>query len=100
MNQASPVSFGANVLSYEEECNARINAWHSELKKLADEEAIEPVQKLKAVVETELAIAELKIKTREADHAKWVTLFVPTLTAILGFVGAIVGALIGGMLRH
>ncbi len=93
--KALPVNSRAKAGSYEDECKARICAWHSELKKLADEDGIEAVQKLKVVVETELAIAELKIKAREADHAKWVTMVVP----LLGFVGAILGAFIGGMLK-
>jgi len=94
MNQPSPVNTAAKALSYEQEVKARISEWHSKLKELADakEGSIAPVQKLKAVVETELAIAELKIKAREADHAKVLVWLLPVLSPLCAIIGVFIGA--------
>jgi hypothetical protein len=61
------------------------------------------LQALKTAVEIQLALADLRIKVRQADHAKTIT-WLPAATAIagvvIGGVGAIGGALISGWLKH
>jgi hypothetical protein len=50
---------------------------------------------MKQAIDAELALAELKTKVRQADHARVLTWFAP----ILPFLGAVIGALIGGIFR-
>ncbi|MGA8429297.1 MAG: hypothetical protein WB729_05720 [Candidatus Sulfotelmatobacter sp.] len=62
------------------------------MKGFANQDNLPAIQSLKTTVEAQLAIAELKIKKRAADHAwmaLWLPIIFPTLGAILGaFVGA------------
>ena len=93
----SPVGTEPGEKSYEDECRERIKTWHRELKELkARPDSSELLKALKVAIDAELAIAELKIKVRQADWAKtltWGRLVLPVLTAVLG-------ALIGAWLKR
>ena len=52
---------------------------------MRDQDNASQVQ-LKAAIELELALAELKIKVRQADHAKWL----PWFAALLAFAGVLI----------
>jgi hypothetical protein len=81
--------------TWEEECQVRIRIWQAALKGLAAERDVGALHALKAAVDAQMAIAELKLKVRQADWAKtmtWGPLILPTL-------GAIFGAFIGGWLH-
>jgi hypothetical protein len=82
-------------LSYEEECKRRIDIWYPRLNELAEKGDSEGLRTLKAAIDAELAIADLKIKARQADHAQWIM----WLQIGLPTAGAIIGALIGGWLK-
>lgn len=80
-------------LSYEQEAKKRILEWyHPQVKGLAKARDSEGLSILKAALDGELAIADLKIKARQADHAPlilWFQIVLPVLTALIGaFVGA------------
>lgn len=83
-------------LSWEEEVEKRIGNWRRALDSLADqrdEQTLHSVQTLKAAVDVQF-LADLKIKSRQADWAKlmtWGGLLFPTLGALLG---ATLGALL------
>src|SRR5258708_5181654 len=85
-------------LTWEEECKERIGIWRKQLAGLlqkSDDETLQALQTLKAAVDVQLAIADLKIKSRTADWAKimlWASLVLP-------FIGAIVGAILGALLK-
>jgi hypothetical protein len=78
-------------LDWERECAERIDSWHEKLKIYADNHDDQALNTLKKAVDAQLAIAELKLKVRQADWAKtmvWFPLIFPTLGAILGgFLG-------------
>jgi hypothetical protein len=80
---------------YEEECQRRIDSWHVRLKALAEKEDSGGLATLKTAIDAELAIADLKIKVRQADHAQWIL----WLQIGLPTIGAVVGAFIGGWLK-
>jgi len=80
-------------LPYENECKDRINNWYNpQLKRLAKARDLEGLRILQAAIDGELAIADFKIKFRQADHAKpilWLQIALPVVTALIGvFVGA------------
>ncbi len=81
-------------LSYEKECEKRIRDWETELGNLAKSRD-GTIQTLKTAIEAQLALADLRIRVREADHAKAIT----WLPLVLPMVGAIGGAFIGGWLK-
>jgi hypothetical protein len=84
------------TLPYEGECKRRIAEWyHPQLKILAKNGDSEGLRILKAAIDGELAIADLKIKSRQADHAKWIL----WLQIGLPTFGALIGALVGGWLK-
>jgi hypothetical protein len=83
-------------LPWEEEVELRIEGWHWELKRFANEDNLTAIERLKTTVEAQLAIAELKIKKRAADHA-WMALWFPIIFPTLG---AILGAFVGAWLKH
>jgi hypothetical protein len=83
-------------LPWEEEVETRIQDWHWKLKDFAHQHDLPAIESLKTTVETQLAIAELKIKKRAADHA-WMALWLPIIFPTLG---AIVGAFVGAWLKH
>jgi hypothetical protein len=85
--ETSPREPGPNDLPYEEECKQRILTWEKQLKELAAHQNLAGLQVLKTAVEAQMALAELRIKVREAAHAKamtWGTLLLPAVTAIAG----------------
>jgi len=75
---------------YETESNRRIGIWHGRLKDLRDPSDIATV---KALIDAEVALAEARIKVRQAGHPKltsWLPLILTPLGAILGaFIGAL-----------
>jgi hypothetical protein len=80
-------------LPYEDETKWRIDNWyHPQLKRLAKAHDSEGLSILKMAIDGEVAIADLKIKSRQADHAwwfVWVQIGLPALTALIGaFAGA------------
>jgi hypothetical protein len=90
-----PVPSGTKTPTYEDECKKRIDDWRVALVDLAKNPDLARAQGLKAVIDADLALADFKIKARQADHAKgimWSAFIVPAVTAILG-------ALIGGWLK-
>lgn len=83
-------------LSWEDEVKRRIDIWHGELIDFSQRRDLSGLQTRKAAVDAQVALADLKIKAREADWARtilWLSLALPT-------AGAILGALIGGWLKH
>jgi hypothetical protein len=83
----------AEVLPHEEECQKRIENWDAQLKKLAELRDLTALQTLKAAVDAQLALEDLRLKVRASDWAKtmtWGPLIFPALGAILGaFIGAL-----------
>ena len=82
-------------LSWEQECQRRIDIWHNDLMGFAERRDLVSLQAVKMAVDTQVALADLKIKARQADWAKtilWLSLVLPT-------AGALVGAFIGGWMR-
>jgi hypothetical protein len=82
--------------TWETEVEARVVIWRKQLGCLMkpDGEALPALQTLKAAVDVQLALADLKIRSRTADWAKimvWTPLVLPFICAILG---AILGALL------
>jgi hypothetical protein len=82
--------------SWEKEVRERIELWHTNLPDLAGKEDIHGLQVLKLAVDAQLALAELKVKSRQADWAKTTT-WAPL---VLPMVGAIIGGLIAGWVKH
>jgi len=83
-------------LPWEAECKRRICTWHRELKGLAENHNLPALKVLKAAVDAQLALAELKLKVRQAGWPKtmtWGPFILPT-------IGAILGAFIGAWLKH
>ncbi len=76
---------------YEGICREQIEKWHRALANSDDRSRAE----IHGKIDVELALAELKIKVRQADHAPLLTWLAP----FLPFLGAIIGALIGGMFK-
>jgi anti-sigma-K factor RskA len=85
-----------NELPWEEDNKELIAAWRTELKALKAKGDGPALERLKTAVETQLALADLKIKARQADHAQQF-IWGPIL---LTFVGVILGALIAGWVKH
>lgn len=83
-------------LSWEAECETRIEKWRLELENLAKKPDAQALQSLKAAVDVQLALADLKIKTRQADWAKTILWF----PLVLPMVVVIVGAVLGAFLKH
>jgi hypothetical protein len=82
--------------SWEVECSERTEMWRKELRELAKKPDSQALEAVKTAVNIQLALADLKIKARQADWAKtmaWVPLVLP-------LVGVIVGAIIGAWLKH
>jgi hypothetical protein len=85
-------------LTWEAECEKRIGIWRAQLGGLIgtpDGEKLAALQALKAAVDVQLALADLKIKSRTADWAKmmaWGSLLLP-------FIGVILGAILGFLLK-
>jgi hypothetical protein len=80
---------------YEDECKLRIELWHGQLKDLGSKSDSSGVATVKALIDAELALAEVRIKVRQAGHPKltlWLPIIFPTL-------GAILGAILGGLLK-
>lgn len=82
-------------LPWEEEVKTRIDTWHWELKDLAAKHDFQGLQTLKEAVEAQLALADLKLKSPQADHSR-MTIWLPTIFPTLG---AILGALLGAWLK-
>jgi hypothetical protein len=85
----------APVLTWEKEVEHRTTKWRSELITLADKRDLQSLQVLKTAVDAQLAIAELMIKSRQADWAKvmvWGQLWLP-------LCGVIIGAIIAARLK-
>ncbi len=84
--------------SWEDECTRRINNWRNQLRGLVDGPTapkIEALQLLKAAVDAQLALADLKMKARQADHAKqmiWLPLFLSALAIIFTLLGVLLSA--------
>ena len=84
--------------SWEDECKRRIDKWRDQLRGLVDGSTaskIEALQLLKAAVDAQLALADLKMKARQADHPKqmiWLPLFLSALGIILSLLGVLLGA--------
>ena len=80
---------------YEGERKRRIKAWDDQLKALGSKNDASQITAIKGLIDAELALAELRIKVRQAGHpiaALWVPVILPTL-------GAILGAILGGLLK-
>lgn len=84
--------------TWEEEVKNRVEIWRQQLGGLMekpDVENLQSLQSLKAAVDVQVALADLKIKARTADWAKtllWTSLLLP-------FIGAIIGAIVGAMFK-
>ena len=84
--------------SWEAEVESRVTIWRSRLGELMngpDPGTLPALQALKAAVDVQLALADLKIKSRTADWAKtmaWGSFVLP-------FIGVIVGAILGAWLK-
>jgi hypothetical protein len=89
---------GAKFLTYEEETKERIRTWHAQLKELVAQRDSAGVQWLKTAIDAELALAELKLKARQADWAKVMT-WGPFVVPLLSAVGALAGVWIGAWLK-
>ncbi len=96
MTGASVTESAGTRLSYEDECKQRIGDWEAELGNLARSNNGTALQTLKTAIEAQLALADLRLRVREADHAKMIT----WLQVGLPTAGAIVGAFIGALLKH
>lgn len=82
-------------VEYENECKRRIGLWHGQLKDLKSKSDSSRITTVKALIDAELALAEVRIKVRQAGHplmALWLPIILPTL-------GAILGAILGGLLK-
>jgi len=77
---------------YEGICKTRIEDWHRDMDGNAEEGSL---TRMKQKIDLEIALAEFKIKSRQADHASVLTWLAP----ILPFLGAIFGGVIGGMVK-
>jgi hypothetical protein len=55
---------------WEENCKTRIRSWHVQLLELAEGKDPEALKMLKCAIEAQVALADLKIKARQADWAK------------------------------
>ena len=84
--------------TWEKECEERIINWRMQLGGLIEKPdvgTLTALQTLKGAVDVQLALADLKIRSRTADWAKimaWGALLLP-------FVGAILGAILGALLK-
>jgi hypothetical protein len=84
--------------TWEKECEERIRKWRMQLGDLIEKPDIgtlQALQTLKGAVDVQLALADLKIRSRTADWAKimaWGALVLP-------FIGAILGAVLGARLK-
>ena len=90
-------------LSYEDECKDRIARLENAFRKLANQQDPATLDALKEEIEIQLALADLRLKVRQADHAKamiWLPTTLPVLGAIIGVVGTLIGTLIGIWLKH
>jgi len=76
--------------SYEDICKERIEYWHHKLDHLPPPLDISEIERIKLSVDVELSIAELKIKSRQADHAKELLLFYPWIPVIISSFAAII----------
>jgi hypothetical protein len=74
--------------AWEDECTRRINNWRDQLRGLVDGSTapkIEALQLLKAAVDAQLALADLKMKARQADHAK-LMIWLPVCLSVLSLL--------------
>ncbi len=74
---------------YETETKSRINRWHGQLKDLESRSDLTGITTLKALIDTELALAETRVKARQAGHPTltvWLPIIFPTLGAVLGAI--------------
>jgi len=95
MTETALAEPGANDLTHEGECQRRIGIWDTELKGLIAKSDLAALQALKAAIDAQLALEQLRITVRQADWPKlttWGPLIVP-------FFGGILGALIGARLK-
>jgi hypothetical protein len=84
--------------TWETEVENRVGIWRKQLGGLIEKPdvgTLQALQTLKAAVDVQLALADLKIRSRTADWAKimaWGSLMLP-------FIGAILGAILGALLK-
>ncbi len=87
---------GSAAPTYEVSCKRRIDQWHDQLKAHAQAPDLHALRQIKAAIDADLALAEFKIKFREADHAKawkWWTVALP-------IAGSVFGAAFGAWVGH
>ena len=86
--------FASDVLDcpWEKECKERIEKWSAELKILTENRNTAGMEALKKTVEAHLALADFKIKFRQADHVKSMMWGSMVLSPLVGFLGVLVGA--------
>ena len=79
---------------WEEDCKTRIRSWHNELLVLAEKKDAVALEALKNAIDAQLALADLKIKARQADWAKVLLWLTPVLSLVSGIVGGVIGVLL------
>jgi hypothetical protein len=85
---------------WEQECDVLIGNWQRDLKDLADKRDDQALKALKAAIDAQLALSELRVKVHQAGHPVsyiWSPIIFPTLGAILG---AFIGGLMSLMSMH
>jgi hypothetical protein len=84
-----------SLLSWEKEVDKRILEWRLKLLELVNKPDGPSLQTLKAAIDVQIALADLKVKSRQADWAKlilWSQLWLPLF-------GVLLGAILGAMLK-
>ena len=82
----------STAATWEELSKARIALWSTKLAELTAPSDIPALQALKSQIEIQTALAELRIKARQADKAwlfAWSPLLLPSVGAVLGIIGTL-----------
>jgi len=81
--------------SWEDEVADRVNDWRVELESVLEKHDDPRLKMIKSEIDVQVALADLQIKSRQADWAKVLLWGAP----ILAFASGIIGALIGAWLK-
>jgi transposase len=88
--------------SWEELSKERSDLWSDQLEELRASSELLPLQILKAKIDVQTSLAELRIKARQADKAwlfAWSPVILPLLAALIGIIGTLITLWANGRLH-